>query len=144
MWAYSIGLKDAYFHVPIHPGSRKYLRVAFAGQVYQFRALPFGISIAPWLFTKIMVEVKGILHRKGVPIHQYLDDWLGKAFTRELCASRMLQVVNLCQELGLLINKEKSELIPSQKFVFLGARYDLIQVLVFSDRRELGKKFRNR
>ena len=37
-----IDLTDAYLNVPIHPRSRKYLRFMFKGQVFQFRALPFG------------------------------------------------------------------------------------------------------
>ena len=36
-WSASIDLSDAYFHIPIHVDSRKFLRFAFRGQVYQFR-----------------------------------------------------------------------------------------------------------
>ena len=35
-WMVSIDLKDAYLQVPIHPDSRKYLRFASQGRVYQF------------------------------------------------------------------------------------------------------------
>ena len=34
--------KDAYFHIPIHSQSRKYMRFHIQGQSYQFKALPFG------------------------------------------------------------------------------------------------------
>ena len=46
-WGVSLDLEDAFFHVPIHPNFRKYLRFAFQGQVYQFRAMPFGLAKAP-------------------------------------------------------------------------------------------------
>ena len=46
-WVTSIDFKDAYFHVPIQEQSRKYQRFHVQGQTYQFRALPFGLSIAP-------------------------------------------------------------------------------------------------
>ena len=36
------------FHVPIHPISRKYLRFVYEHQVFQFTALPFGMSLSPW------------------------------------------------------------------------------------------------
>ena len=39
-YAFKIDLQDAYFHVPIHLSSRKYLRFAFENKVYQFRVLP--------------------------------------------------------------------------------------------------------
>ena len=35
-YAFKIDLQDAYFHVLIHPDSRKYLRFAFENKVYQF------------------------------------------------------------------------------------------------------------
>ena len=46
-WAVSIDLMDAYLHIPIHPASRKFLRLSLEGTVYQFRALPFAISKRP-------------------------------------------------------------------------------------------------
>ena len=52
-WIYSINQKDAYFHIPIHPKSRRFLLVSFKGENYQFRALPFSLSSAPWLFTMV-------------------------------------------------------------------------------------------
>ena len=55
--ACSIDLIDAYFHIPIHPKFRKYLRIAVLGKVYQFKAMPFGLKIAPRIFTKVMLEV---------------------------------------------------------------------------------------
>ena len=40
-YVFKIDLQDVYFHVPIHPSSRKYLRFAFENKVYQFQVLPF-------------------------------------------------------------------------------------------------------
>ncbi len=37
---------DAYFYVPIVPNFRKFLRFSFQGQAYQFRVLPFGLSLS--------------------------------------------------------------------------------------------------
>jgi hypothetical protein len=38
----SLDLKDTYFHVPIHPESRRYLRFLHQGGVWQFKACPSG------------------------------------------------------------------------------------------------------
>ena len=43
-YAFKIDLQDAYFHVPIHPSSRKYLRFAFENKVYQF-GVPYGVRL---------------------------------------------------------------------------------------------------
>ena len=54
-WVTSVDFKDAYFHIPIHEQSRKYLRFHVQGQTYQFKALPFGLSTAPLEFTVVAV-----------------------------------------------------------------------------------------
>jgi hypothetical protein len=42
----SLDMKDEYFHIPVHPQFRKYMRFAISDQVYQFRAMCFGLSPA--------------------------------------------------------------------------------------------------
>ena len=44
---FSVDLKDAYFQIPIHSDSQPYLRFVLEGQVFQFRALYFGLFTAP-------------------------------------------------------------------------------------------------
>ena len=75
----SIDFKDAYFHIPIHSQSRKYIRFHIQGQSYQFKALSFGLSTAPMEFTVMAKEVKLMALQRGIRIHQYLDDWLVRA-----------------------------------------------------------------
>ena len=75
-YAFKIDLQDAYFHVPIHPSSRKYLRFAFENKVYQFQVLPFCLNTAPQVFTRLGHTVTGYLHRQGISMIPYLDDWL--------------------------------------------------------------------
>ena len=75
-FAFKIDLQDAHFHVPIHPSSRKYLRFAFENKVYQFRVLPFGLNTDTQVFTQLGHTVTGYLHRQGISVIPYLDDWL--------------------------------------------------------------------
>ena len=67
-YAFKIDLQDAYFHVPIHCSSRKYLRFAFENRVYQFQVLPFGLNTAPQVFTRLGHTVTGYLHRQGISV----------------------------------------------------------------------------
>ena len=124
-WVTSIDFKDAYFHIPIHSQSRKYMRFHLQGRSYQFKALPFGLSTAPMEFTVVAKEVKLMALQKGIRIHQYLDDWLVRTSTHHTCLQHTLTLVTLCQELGWLVNKEKSELVPKQVFNFVGYQFDL-------------------
>jgi hypothetical protein len=50
-WLASVDLKDAYFHVPIRAEHHKYLRFMWQGTVYQFQALPFGLSSLPSFYS---------------------------------------------------------------------------------------------
>ena len=124
-WVTSVDFKDAYFHIPIQEQSRKYLRFHVQGRTYQFRALPFGLSTAPMEFTVVAKEVKLMATRKVIRIHQYLDDWLVRATTHRTCLQHTQTLVKICQDLGWLVNVEKSELEPKQVFDFVGYQFDL-------------------
>ena len=47
-----IDLKDAYLHFPIHPSHLRFLAFRYKEVDYCFRALPFGLSMAPRVFYK--------------------------------------------------------------------------------------------
>ena len=55
---------------------------------------------------------------KGIRIHQYLDDWLVRARSHQVCLQHTQDLV----ELGWLV---KSELEPKQFFSFVGYQFDL-------------------
>ena len=79
----SIDLREAYLQVPVHPASRHFLRFLFRDTVYQFKALCFGLSTAPQVFTWVMAPVSAILHSLGIRMLRYLDDWLVQSSSQE-------------------------------------------------------------
>ena len=93
------------------------------GVSYQFTSLPFGLATAPLIFTSIVKEVRLLALQQGIRIHQYLDDWLIHAPSKEECHKQTQKLLNLIQELGFLVNHKKSELVPSQRFDFLGYHF---------------------
>ena len=103
------------------------MRFHIQGKTYQFKALPFGLSTAPMEFTVIAKEVKWLAMRQGIRIHQYLDDWLVRARSLQVCRQQTQSLVTLCKDLGWLVNQEKSELEPKQIFNFVGYQFDLKQ-----------------
>jgi len=123
-WLTSLDLKDAYFHIPIHPSFRHYLRFCHEGVVWQFKALPFGLNTAPLVFTKVTAAVLAYAHVHGISLHVYRDDWLLNPGSEELSKSQTLFVVNLCKRLGWVINEKKSDMIPSQVATYLGMSID--------------------
>ena len=55
---------------------------------------------------------------------RYLDDWLILASSQEEACWARDKVLSLCQELGIIVNLEKSTLTPSQTIGYLGIRID--------------------
>ena len=99
-WMVSLNLKDAYLQVPMHPESRKFLRFVACGKVFQFKVLCFGLSTAPQVFTRVMAPVSAFLHRTGIRLRRYLDDWLIQASSREQVLLALDTVLQLCHSLG--------------------------------------------
>ncbi|XP_077100160.1 uncharacterized protein LOC143751477 [Siphateles boraxobius] len=125
-WFAAIDLKDAYFHVSILPRHRPFLRFAFEGRAYQYKVLPFGLSLSPRVFTKVTEGALVPMREQGVRILNYLDDWLILAHSRDqLCEHRDLVLRHLSQ-LGLQVNWEKSKLSPVQRISFLGMELDSV------------------
>lgn len=125
-----IDLKDAYYLVSIREKDRKYLRFRFNNILYQFKSLPFGLNIAPYIFTKILKPVAKILRLQGIVIIFYLDDILLMGRNKIECHQNTLTAVKLLQSLGFIINWDKSRLTPQQKIKYLGFNYDTVDMRI--------------
>ena len=121
--AFSLDLTDAYLHIPIHHRSRKYLRFTLRGRVYQFKALPFGLSTSPFVFTRLMIVIATFLRRRAITLHPYLDYWLARNQNRRKLLEHRQFIMSLINSLGLIINYEKSDLVPAQVFTFIGMEF---------------------
>ena len=112
-WMVSVDLRDAYLQVPVHLNSHRFLWFMTLGRVFQFKALCFGLSMVLQVFSTVMAPVSAFLHQSGIRIRRYLEDWLVQASSRELVLQALDSVLQLCLELGIVINRDKSNLIPS-------------------------------
>ncbi|KAI2657747.1 ORF V: Enzymatic polyprotein [Labeo rohita] len=127
-WFAAIDLKDAYFHVSILPRHRPFLRFAFEGRAYQYKVLPFGLSLSPRVFTKVAEAALSPLWQTGIRILNYLDDWLLIAHSRDLLCEQRDLVLRHLSHLGLQVNREKSKLSPVQRISFLGVELDSVSM----------------
>ena len=75
---------------------------------------------APQVFTRLMAPISAILHRYGIRMLLYLDDWLILAESRDTCIQARDRLLHRCEELGLRVNHDKSSLVPSQTMTYLG------------------------
>ncbi|XP_064079434.1 uncharacterized protein LOC135196517 [Macrobrachium nipponense] len=103
----SIDLQDAYFQVPVHPSSRKFLRIV-------------SLVTAPQVFTRVFKIVSICAHARGIRLLRYLNDWLILAETAAQCADHLQLVLSFVQELEVVVNVDKSDFTPRQRVVYLG------------------------
>ncbi len=127
-WFASMDLKDAYFHIQIAPHHRRFLRFAFKGTAYQYSVLPFGLALAPRIFSKCVDAALSPLRASGIRILNYLDDWLILAQSRDTLLSHIDSLLIHLESLGLCVNRQKSILAPSQSITYLGVCMDSLEM----------------
>jgi hypothetical protein len=75
-YSLSYDLTSGYYDVALHPHSRRFVGFCWKGVYYQYNCLPFGLSTAPWVFSKVIRELVMYWRAKGINILPYLDDFL--------------------------------------------------------------------
>ena len=114
----AVDLKNACYHIPIHPDHRKFLVFKVGKQLMQFNVLPFGLTSAPFLFTRMLKPVVNNLNSQSHTVIAYLDDFLLLAQGSDIYNIKA-QTLSLLAQLGFIIG-DKSQLTPSHEIVFLG------------------------
>ena len=131
-FAFTFDLKSAYHHINIFEEHKKYLGFSwqFQGEdeprYFIFNVLPFGISSAAHIFTKILRSVIKYWRKMGIKIIMYLDDGLGGANSYDEVLKVSMQVKSDLEDLGFLIAKDKSSWLPEQQVIWLGLVWNFI------------------
>ena len=126
---FKFDLKSGYQHVDVHPEHQRYLGFSWdtsgTSQYYVFAVLPFGLSTACYVFTKLMRPMVRYWRGKGLKAIVYLDDGIiaVKGETAALEASS--RVKQDLESAGFVTNTEKSIWVPSQELEWLGFQIDL-------------------
>lgn len=99
-----LDLMDAYFSVPINPANRKFLQFRWRNKTSAVYCLPFGLSITPFVFTKVCHPVLSTLRKQGI-LHclMYLYDLLVMAKTKEVLKENYRKCSSLLISLGFMI-----------------------------------------
>ena len=115
----SIDRTDAYLHVPVHPQTGKYLLFFLGNQVFQFTALPFGMSLIPWIFTKLMDVIAASASTCHLTFFVSRRLAHKRSYTRQTNISHSIRPPN-GKSLGFIPNlKKKLDLNPAQQFTFI-------------------------
>jgi len=112
-------LKDGFQHIPIHQSCRTYLGFQFRGIYYVWCVLPFGLTCSPYYFHKCLRPIVTFLREQGIRVVLYVDDCLVIAPLSCITDHKDF-VIQTFEDLGFVINYEKSVLDPSTKIEFIG------------------------
>lgn len=117
-------LKSGYHHIDISESFQKYLGFSWNDKYYCYTVLPFGLSSAPFIFTKCLRPIVKFWRKRGIKIVLYLDDGFVFAPSKHECLSVSEFIQNSLSEFGLLINFDKSIFYPTQNLEWLGILWD--------------------
>ncbi|KAA6396402.1 MAG: putative Transposon Tf2-6 polyprotein [Streblomastix strix] len=120
-WACSIDIKSAYNHIQVSSELQPYLAFSVGKKTYTHIGMPFGISIAPRIFSKTLSPaIAKIRETSEVKIISYSDDILVLHQSKEYLRHQIQVIDQFLKSLGWVISEKKSRLNPSQEFIFLG------------------------
>ena len=126
-WMFSFDLKSGYHHVDIYESHQTFLGFEWGSQFYVFTVLPFGLSTAPYVFTKLLRPLVCLWRGKGCKAILYLDDGIC-AVEREREAVRVSTWVrDTLEKEGFVANEAKCTWTPTHKLQWLGFNIDLEQ-----------------
>ena len=110
------------------------------GTVYQFKALCFGLSATPQVFTRVFAAISAWAHSHWIRLLRYRDDGLVLASSESEAKKNVQDLLLLCHSLGIVINEEKSDLVPLQTVNYLGMTIDTGATRIFPSLAQV-KKF---
>jgi len=120
-------IKDAYHHLSLRAEDRKYLAFTTLGRVFVPVTMPFGMSLAPYMWTKVVRALVQYLRSLGFRIISYVDDFGGAppAMPGEPAtvadAARGYELVRIIfHSLGLWLHPEKGRHDGSTSAQLLG------------------------
>ena len=122
-------LVSGYHHVDIHPDYWKYLgfKWTFSDGItrfFIFLVLPFGLSTACYIFTKLLRPFVKKWRSEGVKAAIYIDDGINAHSSFESCNSATKNAITDLEDAGFVINYTKSKLKPVQFGEWLGTEID--------------------
>ncbi len=133
-YMFSFDITKAYYHIDLHPSAWEYFGFAFecGGKTYfgHYTTLPFGLSTAPWIQTKIMRPLVARWHAAGLHIFVFIDDGLGACKEEDEAVEFSDLVQTDLKRAGIIEQPKKSVWKPRKVITWLGFEIDLARKLL--------------
>ena len=139
LWGASL---DAYLNVPLAPEFHKFFAFVLGERTFVFQVLPFGLSTAPWAFTRVIKPIKAHLRQQGVSVASFFDDFLILVGSQQLTRDHTQMTQELLESLGFRINLSKSSFTPQRSLEFLGVVLNLADLTLSLPQSKVDKILR--
>ena len=119
-WACSFDIKSGYHHIEIFESDQQFLGFSwvFDGvtNISSLQFLPFGLSVGPYIFSKVMRPLVKYWRSKAIRIVVYLDDGISAA----KCQGNSLLVRSDLFKSGFVASKDKCHWVPPSGHLLAG------------------------
>lgn len=122
---FAFDLKSGYHHIEVVQHHRKYLGFAWGQKYSTFSVLPFGLSSAPYAFTKLMCPLVHLWRSKGLRAILYLDNGICAIDSKKAADKASLWVQDSQRHAGLVANEAKCAWVPSHRVQWFGFVIDM-------------------
>ena len=123
-WLAALDLRHGYQQVAMSEESRRFLGARWGDRTVASTVLPFGLSISPYVFTRITNWLARVIREKtGLKVVVYIDDFLLGGQSEEELRSGLEAVKRLFTQLGVVSSEDK-EVGPAGRVPFLGFEWD--------------------
>lgn len=130
----TLDIKSAYWQIPIAEESRPLTAFTVPSRgLFQFKRMPFGLSVAPAVFQRLIDRVVGVDLEQFVFV--YLDDVIICTPTFEKHIEVLKEIISRIKRAGLTLNQEKCQFCKSE-LKYLGYVVNASGLLVDPDKVE--------
>ena len=127
-FGFKFDISQGYHHIDIHPDFQKYLGFSWVingvQRFFMFLVLPFGLTSAPFIFTKVVRVLIKFWRSQGIKICCFIDDGFGcNANLPQTKAHSQIVRMSL-GDAGFVVNENKSIWFPTQSITWIGLTVD--------------------
>ena len=128
----TLDLKNAYYQIPLHPDDRVFTAFEAAGQLYQYRRLPFGVTNDVAAFRRIIDKI--IASNKLKHTCTYINNITIGGPEQDAHDENLRLFLKAAKEVNLTFNESKS-VVSTSEIKILG--YEVSHELIRSDPERL-------
>lgn len=108
----TLDLASGFHQIPLHENSRKYTAFSTDNGMFQWKVLPFGLSIAPSGFSRMMALAFAGLSPERC--FSYMDDLIVIGYSEENHIQNLREIFKTCRKYNLKLNPLKCHFFQSE------------------------------